>query len=378
MKKAVLISCFDWYETRLKPVKEVLESTYNVSVLTSDFEHISKCRIKKCLTECEYIHVPSYKKNVSIKRIVSHIVFGKKVGWKINKIRPDLIYLLMPPNNTANYCFNYKKRHPEVKYIVDIIDMWPESMPIHQLKKTILCKYWMNLRNQSIQQADVVMTECELYQKKLLVDVPREYKTLYLYKNMSARLQQYIFDCIEKVDIKNRDYVKLGYLGSINNIIDIEGIEKVVKILLKKKRVVVEVIGAGEKCNELLMKLKNAGADVHYNGVIFDDMKKAKILMQCDYGINMMKKEVTVGLTIKSIDYFSYGLPIINSIQNDTWNFVEKYNLGVNVGDNPEDVLMEIINTERCSKQNVFKFYLEHFTKASYKDKLLENLNSII
>lgn len=378
MKKAILISCFDWYEARLKPIKEILENEYNVSILTSDFEHISKNRIKNRIDACEYIHVPSYKKNVSIKRIFSHIVFGKKVGKRINKICPDLIYLLLPPNNIARYCLDYKKKHPEVKYIVDIIDMWPESMPIHRLENTIPYKYWTNFRNQSIQQADVVMTECELYQEKLLKDIPRDYKVLYLYKNENDKLQRYVFDYIEKGCIKHRDYVKLGYLGSINNIIDIDGIEKIVALLSKKKRVVIEVIGIGESCDELITKLKNTGADVHYHGAIFEEIKKAEILMQCDYGINMMKKEVSVGLTIKSIDYFSYGLPIINNIQNDTWNFVEKYNLGVNVGDNLEDVLEKIINNEEYSKQNVLKFYFDHFTETSYKIKLLENLNSVV
>ena len=204
MKKAILISCFDWYEARLKPIKEILENEYNVSILTSDFEHISKNRIKNRIDACEYIHVPSYKKNVSIKRIFSHIVFGKKVGKRINKICPDLIYLLLPPNNIARYCLDYKKKHPEVKYIVDIIDMWPESMPIHRLENTIPYKYWTNFRNQSIQQADVVMTECELYQEKLLKDIPRDYKVLYLYKNENGLTDEQVDEVLNTMSYHGR------------------------------------------------------------------------------------------------------------------------------------------------------------------------------
>ena len=36
-----------------------------------------------------------------------------------------------------------------------------------------------------------------------------------------------------------------------------------------------------------------------------------------------MKQEVFVGLTMKSIDYFEAGLPIINNIHGDTWNIVK-------------------------------------------------------
>ena len=42
-KRAVLISCFDWYDTRLKPIRDILiEMGYEVTVLTSDYDHIRK------------------------------------------------------------------------------------------------------------------------------------------------------------------------------------------------------------------------------------------------------------------------------------------------------------------------------------------------
>lgn len=41
--KAILISCFDWYEKRLKPIREILEQkNFDVKILTSDFDHSAK------------------------------------------------------------------------------------------------------------------------------------------------------------------------------------------------------------------------------------------------------------------------------------------------------------------------------------------------
>ena len=42
-----------------------------------------------------------------------------------------------------------------------------------------------------------------------------------------------------------------------------------------------------------------------------------------------------MGLTMKSIDYLSFGLPLINTIGGDTWDIIEKYGIGVNV--DPDD-----------------------------------------
>ena len=40
MKRAVLVSCFNWYEVRLKYVKEVLENkNYKVDIITSNFNN---------------------------------------------------------------------------------------------------------------------------------------------------------------------------------------------------------------------------------------------------------------------------------------------------------------------------------------------------
>ena len=98
-KTALLISCFDWYEDRLKPIRDILiDKGYCVTVVTSDFLHINKQYIGKKNNECIYVHVPSYKNNISIQRIISHLLFGFKTNLIIKKSKPNLIYLLLPPN----------------------------------------------------------------------------------------------------------------------------------------------------------------------------------------------------------------------------------------------------------------------------------------
>ena len=148
MKKAILISCFNWYKTRLYPIRDILISRgFDVTVLESDFHHIKKAPITTRFPEVTYIHVPPYKSNMSAARIRSHISFSNSVGRVIEQIKPELIYCLLPPNYTAKICMSYITRHPETKLMLDIIDLWPESMPFAKLNKTPPAKVWKNWRN---------------------------------------------------------------------------------------------------------------------------------------------------------------------------------------------------------------------------------------
>lgn len=95
----------------------------------------------------------------------------------------------------------------------------------------------------------------------------------------------------------------------------------------KIKPVVLNIIGGGIFSEKLINLARNNGAYVNDYGYVFEDTLKANILNNSHFGLNLYHSH-NIGLTIKSIDYFSAGLPIINSIKGDTWDFVEKYNLG--------------------------------------------------
>ena len=75
----------------------------------------------------------------------------------------------------------------------------------------------------------------------------------------------------------------------------------------------VHVIGDGENRETFLEKLKSRGLEAEYYGAVYDEEAKRRILEKCGFGINMMTETVQVGLTMKSIDYFCCGLPLINT-----------------------------------------------------------------
>lgn len=67
-KKAVLISCYGWYERRLQYVDKYLQQReYETVLLISDYNHIKKRKdmhlsMQDNQIDIRNIHVPAYKK----------------------------------------------------------------------------------------------------------------------------------------------------------------------------------------------------------------------------------------------------------------------------------------------------------------------------
>lgn len=330
-KKVMFISCFHWYSDRMKHLEKLfLNNKYEICVYESNFNHLKK-EVYESDNDSKNIHyIPTlpYKKNLSFNRIISHYKFSQDIKKNINKEKPDIIYVVLPPNSLAPVCIRYKKKN-NIKVIIDIIDLWPESLIGEKLVLQKLLFWWSNMRNKCLKKADLVITECDLYQRVLKNNINLENTdTIYLKKKATSDV---------KIPISFSDeIIELGYVGSINNIIADDLIVKVVAAISKYKKVNIQIIGKGENTEYFLEKLEKVSSNVSIKfwGAIFDEVKKKEILSNCHLGINLMKDTVKVGLTIKSIDYFEMGLPILNNIVCDTSKLVDKYSAGFNVNSN--------------------------------------------
>lgn len=52
----------------------------------------------------------------------------------VDEIKLDLLYSFVPPSSLAKVTGKYKRKNKEVKLILDLIDLWPETMPIGKSK----------------------------------------------------------------------------------------------------------------------------------------------------------------------------------------------------------------------------------------------------
>jgi hypothetical protein len=89
----------------------------------------------------QYVIIESlkYKSHISISRILYEKIFIRKVIKDLeSNITPDLIILRDPAIFISKSILHYINLH-KVKYIVDIIDLWPELFELALPK--ILSKY---------------------------------------------------------------------------------------------------------------------------------------------------------------------------------------------------------------------------------------------
>ena len=181
-----------------------------------------------------------------------------------------------------------------------------------------------------------------------------------------------------KIVNQNQDSnsISICYLGSINNIIDIQVITNILNSLSKKYSVNFHIIGAGENKDSLLSSAKRLNVNVIDHGKIYDDDKKAEILNSCHFGLNIMKKDVFVGLTMKSLDYFKNGIPTINNLKGDTWEFVENNDIGINTTSGYIDT--DILSDYAERYGSVEDFYDKKFSEQKFYSDLEGILQKII
>ncbi len=359
-----IVNCFDTWEHRVDLLyKFFTEMGHTVKVLVSDYRHIEKCRRTDRKKDYKLFSALPYTRNISIKRLKSHKQTAENIFDFIKKheSRIDLLWVLAPPNIFVKHAGHIKQCYSHIKLVIDLIDLWPESMPVRGIKEIASFTCWKKLRDDFLKYADIIVTECDLY-RDVMKKPLRQLTVMTLYLAREDKGYQ------SELNLPSKE-IALCYLGSINNIIDINCIVDIVRQYRTESPVTLHIIGDGEKRSQLIHKIQSTGAKVIYHGKIYDRAQKQKIFDACHYGLNIMKPSVCVGLTMKSIDYLEFGLPIINNIPGDTWNAVEAYNLGMNYKEG-----MSLQNTlyKPVYRKNARTYFENYLTQAAFSKKLFE------
>ena len=364
--KAVIVSSSYSYLERVELLEEYYRKKgYETTVLLTDFIHANKSYVKEERKGYIFVNTRAYRKNISVERLYSHWKFAKDVAKQLEKMEIDLLYVLLPANSLAKIAREYKEHHPKVRLYFDIIDLWPETMPISRFKSAYPFQIWRKLRDNNLENADRVYCECNLFQKVLKRENDSRFQTLYWIKTDGA---------VNSLPKLSENEIHLCYLGSINNVIDISYIVKICEELKLFKKVVLHIIGDGEKREELLHKTRETGAEVIYHGLVYDIKEKQVIFDRCHFGLNIMKPSVCVGLTMKSVDYFQAGLPIINNIEGGTAQLIDIRRIGFNGYHTLLNRISELKEQDFLAmRERVRNLYFEQFTKEAFVKRLDEN-----
>ena len=355
--KTLIMDCFG-----LSPFRTELLRSYfagrgdEVLAVTSDWDHYKKQRRTSVPPGTVCLPALSYRRNISLRRAASHYFFARDAFAYAEKVHADAVYTHVPPNSMAYFAALYKKRHPAARLYLSLIDMWPETMPGLAARNSFPFTLWRRLRDSAFPAADIIVCECQLYIDRLR-GVPGIEKAQRLY----LAVQDPGFF---SAGVPRSETLNLCYLGSINNIIDIQLIAQLTAALSRCRPVQLHIIGDGENRQKLLDAARSAGAAVHFYGLTFDAELKRRVFAQCHFALNVMKPQVCVGLTSKSLDYFAAGLPLLNTIAGDTAGWVNRFGAGFNITDAAETAARvlalspEAMGKMRAASRGIYDRYL--------------------
>lgn len=386
----VIVTNSTSYEPRAERVADFFRGRgHQVQLVESDFFHREKFKeVRPPKPGYHYIDTIPYKKNLSAARLYSHYNFAEKAfraltSGQVAREPIDLLYVMVPANSLTRMAARYKRRHPETKLVLDIIDLWPESLPIPVIKNIFPCTVWRNLRDRNLEAADRIFTECELYQEVLEKQLQGlKVETLYWPKEMKVRgAEQAVLPADtperDKASAKSNHRIHIAYIGSMNHILDMENIVILLRGINSRIPVMLHVIGDGERREEFLEAVAGAQIAMQYYGTVYDEEKKRVILEPCMYGLNLMKDTVCVGLTMKSVDYLSYGLKLLNNIPGDTWKVIETEAVGYNYQRDNVETIADTVATEaagqimsQAQKKRVQMVYEKLFSVEAFEKRL--------
>lgn len=291
---------------------------HQVTVVTSRFKHGSKTfrdesEAKEYLNP-EYILIneKGYSYNFSLRRIYSIFTFQREFAkfFRKNCNNYDLVYSAFPLIGT-NSVIAMRRRNCGYKYLVDIQDIWPDSLiNVTRNKKMadLVSLIFFNKLYNIFNSADKIIAVSQTY---------ADWSKQFTKKNTAHFIP--IGAPTEKTDekfcpVKDNVRMKFFYVGSLSFIYDIETLVKSFKSIEDKIPVEFHVFGGNVS---EIAKLQNSLSSKY---IFFHGVQNYKHLADkvsnMHVAINPIKANASQSLTNKLCDYLAWGHPILNCQDN--------------------------------------------------------------
>ena len=308
---------------------------YDIKFITSDFDHVTKK--KKVAEDIDLVKIKElgYRSNISPIRMYSHLVYSWN-AYKYMKqvIKESDIVLVALPSNFLGYLLAKHKKKINFKLLVDIHDMWPESLiPLmpNPLDKMgfIIWWVWKKFRIKTVNECDYLLAESVEYES---LNKP------YLKENIKSEAillgaDMSVINNISQIEVKDSiEKFKVVFAGNLGVNYDIETtlgmIGKYHKELLNQN-IEFYFFGNGVKEKEVDVFVKKYPNIVkHLDRVPYN--KYIGMLKGFDLGLNSFQKHSAVRYSYKSVDYLVSNLPVLSNLQGEFANDIKEFKIGKN------------------------------------------------
>jgi hypothetical protein len=366
MKNLLIISAFGDLSLSNSRLANIYKYVFaEKQIVTTDFDHNSK-KYKKIIPADSvfYLHVPPYKKNLSFKRIYSHLCFAYELKRFLKELpdKPDVIYCAMPTSTSAYVCGKFCKKE-KIKFVIDIIDIWPDSLiPIMNKYPFVsfLLLPWKYITRKAYRLGDTIIGESQKYVQiaaRYNPDIPAYPLYLGIDKQEIEKAKNESLIMLEK----NKNELWICYGGSLGNSYDFDTLLQAIQKINTIYDYKLLFVGDGDKRAYIEQKIEQYNLNGLITGIV-SYIDYLKYLSYCDIGVNIFRENTQVVHSYKFNDYVASHLFILNSLEGETAELIDKYKIGRNF--NFSDHLLEDVLVEVCENWNLYKNYRNNNRKV--------------
>ncbi len=351
--------------------EHLIRAGHDVTLWTSAFDHIRKCWRPEWIAHGEagyrmpngldvrFMKGRGYKSNVSIARLVDHILAARSLRRQASVLPPpDAVIASLPDHITAEAIVRYGRSVGAVT-IVDVRDKWPDIFidyaPNAALKA--LVRFGLLLETarvrKALRNADGLVAMMNSLMTWGLTKAGRTSRgtdrVFYLTttpRNFGIErpvrdLPQTVRDALDAVEGK----IVFTFVGTFNRTqhpaLLLDALDLLVESgRLHPDRMAFIIGGDGVDSDEIAERSKKYPS-VYRLGWL-DTETMLEVLAASDVGLLLMNFP-SPAFNNKAFAYLASGLPIINGATGDLAELIEKRDVGVNVGGGDSKALAEAI-----------------------------------
>lgn len=324
-------------------ISKVLSDIGCVDIITTDFDHTTKkAKTKNDISFARstvYLKTLSYYKNVSLRRLISHLVFSLSAFVYFLRIKDKYnVYYVTVPFNLLAYLIALFARHESI-VIIDIIDIWPDALPFSkkllQYAKPIMF-IWKCFFICAINRCNILMSVSDSFLNQAKKHLKQDSKI--------ARRFYIGSDEMPVSNVPKEGVFTIVYIGNIGTLYDFETLLKALSSDDLNKRWQLYVVGDGDNRDWLISQLNQKNISYKYFGIVYEPAKLADILAKAHLGFNGYKDTTSASFSYKANTYLAAGLPIVNSMRGDLFDIVERCRIGINYTPGDAGELVNILN----------------------------------
>ena len=357
---------------------------YDVVFMTSNFSHtFKKFRSKgeEKINVCEgfdvlLIPTVSYKKNISIGRILFELKYAKNLAKKFRQEdQPDLI--ITAGTGLLN-CFYpvwpfVKKRNIPCIYDIMDVHLFNSYMETHHKLLTPLAKmltHYIEKKEKPFYKYVSAVSGLGLNQLNIAIQKTekKDIPNCLVYNGIDVSEFRNKKDKTSiKIPSKKDGWIRCVYAGTLGPSYDIETIIKCAAIVEKEnKNIEFLIVGAGPQ-SKLVEEASKNNSRIIYIGAVSPQELPA-IYNMCDIGLCTYASYSTVDMPDKFYDYSAAGLAIVNSLKGEVSGHILDNKAGVQyIAEDAKDMYKAI---------DTLSSNLDIYKKNSYSIAYLFDINN--